>query len=82
MPKNKEIVWELEEHSLGKHLVFKKYLNAWLPILSKWHGRLLIIDGFAGPGEYKNGYLGSPIIALEAAISHMHHAVRDQEIVF
>jgi|TARA_Y100001001_G_scaffold139690_1_gene142607 three-Cys-motif partner protein len=82
VPKNKEIVWELEEHSLGKHLVFKKYLNAWLPILSKWHGRLLIIDGFAGPGEYKNGYLGSPIIALEAAISHRHHAVRDQEIVF
>lgn len=82
MAKNHKTLWELEEHSLGKHLVFKSYLNAWLPILSKWHGRLLIIDGFAGPGEYENGHVGSPIIALEAAMSHRHQAVRDQEIIF
>ncbi|MFB2705171.1 three-Cys-motif partner protein TcmP [Marinobacter shengliensis] len=82
MAKKHKTLWELEEHSLGKHLVFKSYLNAWLPILSKWHGRLLIIDGFAGPGEYCNGHVGSPIIALDAALSHRHQAVRDQEIVF
>ncbi|MFC3284447.1 three-Cys-motif partner protein TcmP [Litchfieldella rifensis] len=67
---------------MGKHLVLKSYLNAWLPILSRWHGRLLIIDGFAGPGEYNNGHVGSPIIALDAALQHRHQAVRDQEIVF
>lgn len=82
MAKRQETLWELDEHSLGKHLVLKSYINAWFPILSKYNGRLLFIDGFAGPGEYKNGYIGSPLIALDAALYHRHEAVREQEIVF
>ncbi len=31
---------------------------------------ILFIDGFAGPGEYKGGEPGSPVIALNAAIEH------------
>lgn len=79
-PKTK--LWELEEHSKGKHLVLRRYLNAWLPILSKYHGRLLIIDGFAGPGRYSNNHEGSPLIALDAAIAHRDKSVQEQEIVF
>ncbi|ROT94365.1 three-Cys-motif partner protein TcmP [Marinobacter sp. R17] len=82
MAKRQETLWELNEHSLGKHLVLKSYINAWFPILSKYNGRLLFIDGFAGPGEYNNGYIGSPLIALDAALNHQHQAVREQEIVF
>lgn len=82
MATRKEILWDLEEHSFGKHLVLKKYINAWFPILSKYNGRLLFIDGFAGPGEYKNGHIGSPLIALDAALHHRHEGVREQEIVF
>lgn len=82
MSKRKEILWDLEDHSFGKHLVLKKYINAWFPILSKYNGRLLFIDGFAGPGEYKNGHVGSPVIALDAALHHRHAGVREQEIVF
>ena len=82
MAKRQETLWELDEHSLGKHLVLKSYINAWFPILSKYNGRLLFIDGFAGPGEYKNGYIGSPLIALDAALYHRHEAVREQEIIF
>lgn len=49
LSKRKEVLWDLEEHSFGKHLVLQKYINAWFPILSKFNGRLLFIDGFAGP---------------------------------
>ena len=46
------------------------YLDAWLPIMTSWNGRVLYIDGFAGPGRYKGGEDGSPIIALKAALEH------------
>lgn len=47
-PKN--TLWPLEPHTRGKHLVLKHYLDAWFPILGSWSGRILFIDGFAGPG--------------------------------
>ncbi len=59
----KDILWELEPHTLGKHRVLRAYLDAWFPILSSWRKRILFIDGFAGPGEYKGGEEGSPQIA-------------------
>src|ERR1700686_2129074 len=63
-------IWELDEHSKGKHIVFKRYLQAWLAILGTTHARIAIIDGFAGPGEYTGGGGGSPIIALRALSDH------------
>jgi len=66
----KETIWELEPHSLGKHIVLRRYLKAWLPILGTTQGKIVFIDGFAGPGEYTNGEQGSPIIALDAFASH------------
>lgn len=66
----RETVWELGEHSRGKHLVLKEYLKVWLPILGQTQGRILFLDGFAGPGEYKGGEEGSPIIALNAFLGH------------
>lgn len=70
MPTPKTTVWELDEHSKGKHLVLKRYLQAWLAILGTTHPRIAIIDGFAGPGEYTGGEDGSPIIALRALAEH------------
>ena len=75
-------VWAAEPHTLVKHAILKRYLQAWFPILSqqaatlrKQFGSLaareiLFIDGFAGPGEYKGGEPGSPVIALDAALKH------------
>ena len=63
-------LWNLEPHTIGKHLVLKNYMNAWLPIMSSWNGRVLFIDAFAGPGEYSGGEPGSPKIALHALIEH------------
>lgn len=66
MPVN-EVVWTLEPHSVGKHNLLREYLPLWLQILGTWHGDLVLYDGFAGPGEYKDGEEGSPIIMLQAA---------------
>jgi three-Cys-motif partner protein len=63
-------LWPLEEHTKGKHLVLKAYLDAWIPKLGFWNGRMLFIDGFAGPGEYAGGEEGSPLIALRAFLNH------------
>ena len=66
----KTTLWPLDEHTLGKHLVLKNYMDAWLPIMRRWNGRVLFIDAFAGPGEYADGQDGSPIVALKALIEH------------
>ena len=52
-------------------------MGAWLPILTRWNGRVLFIDAFAGPGEYSGGEPGSPVIALRALIDH-----RDRERIW
>jgi three-Cys-motif partner protein len=64
-------VWELEPHTRAKHEILRRYLQAWMIILSQ--GRfpeILYIDGFAGPGEYSGGEVGSPIIALDTALAY------------
>lgn len=62
---------EMVPHTAAKHLLLKRYLDAWFPILGKHHARINYIDGFAGPGEYKDGEDGSPIVAIEAAKAHV-----------
>jgi len=59
--------WEYREHTRVKHILLKKYLTAWIPILGKWNSKICYFDGFAGRGEYTDGTLGSPLIALEVA---------------
>src|ERR1700676_263902 len=74
--------WHADPHTLAKHAILQRYLQAWFPILSRQASALsrkyrdvlsreiLFIDGFAGPGEYTNGKEGSPVIALKAALDH------------
>lgn len=65
-----EVIWEIEPHTKAKHEILKSYLGAWFPILSSGHQRIVYVDGFAGPGVYKGGEDGSPIIALKVALNH------------
>jgi three-Cys-motif partner protein len=60
----------MEPHTAAKHLILRRYLDAWFPILGKHHDTINYIDGFAGPGEYETGEDGSPIIALKSALQH------------
>ena len=51
-------------------MVLRAYMDAWLPIILSRFKRAMFVDAFAGPGEYKNGHLGSPVIALNALAQH------------
>lgn len=72
--------WDLADHTAAKHRVLRKYLDGWLPVMAyralkaQRHPsappRLLLVDGFAGPGRYKTGECGSPLLMLDALLSH------------
>jgi three-Cys-motif partner protein len=67
----RQTIWELEPHTRAKHEILKRYLQAWMIILSQGKfPEILYIDGFAGPGEYARGEPGSPIIALDTALGY------------
>lgn len=70
MAKPNTPLWDADEHTLAKHDILREYLEAWLPIMSKWNKHLLLIDGFAGPGRYLGGEEGSPLIMLRTLLSH------------
>lgn len=78
---SEEIVWKIEPHTEAKHEILQRYLEAWLPIMSKYSPRIIYLDGFAGPGVYLGGEDGSPVIALQTAIKHPLRA-QFQEIIF
>ncbi len=63
-------IWQIEPHSIAKHQILRKYLEAWFPIIGTANKRSIYVDGFSGPGRYTGGEPGSPIIALECARSH------------
>jgi len=72
------VLWELDDHTRAKHRVLRAYLHAWIPVMGQQalkvgnfsSPRLLLVDGFAGPGRYVGGAPGSPLIMLDAVVSH------------
>ena len=63
--------WDPSPHTLIKHKLYRRYLQAWLPILVQGgYGRLDVVDGFAGPGRYLGGEPGSPLVAVKAILDH------------
>ena len=78
----KTTLWPLEPHTRGKHLVLKGYLDAWFPIMGSTNQRILFVDGFAGPGEYETGEIGSPLIALNSLKDHRARHLVTAEVFF
>lgn len=81
----KTTVWAIEPHTQAKHEILDRYLQAWTAILSL--GRfpaIAYVDGFAGPGVYEQGQIGSPIIALNAALEQqrLHPAMANTKLIF
>jgi three-Cys-motif partner protein len=66
------ILWALESHTEAKHRLYKRYLDAWWPILLQqhWVNRVTFVDAFAGPGEYRDGEEGSPVFTLDRLLHH------------
>ena len=77
-------LWPRDLHTQGKHLVLEHYLNAWFPILGMGdrNGRILFVDGFAGPGEYEGGQEGSPVVAMRVLSEHSVRSKIDAEVRF
>jgi three-Cys-motif partner protein len=82
-------VWSAEQHTLAKHRILQAYLAAWMPILSKQSRKvgaaretIKYVDGFAGPAIYEKGEKGSPILALESALNHVHEFPVPVELIF
>ena len=75
--------WDRPPHTKAKHDMLTRYLDSWFPILSKWNGRVLFLDGFAGRGRYNDGAEGSPLIALRRLVEHRSfEGMRHREFVF
>jgi three-Cys-motif partner protein len=71
------LLWPLEPATAAKHRLYKRYLDAWWPILlqpSPGTGykrpRVTYVDAFAGPGLYEAGEEGSPVFALDRLLKH------------
>jgi three-Cys-motif partner protein len=77
---SESLLWKINNRTKAKHHIIKNYLDAWLPIMTKYNKRILYLDGFCGPGEYTGGEKGSPIIALETALNHIYEPVRQANI--
>ena len=72
MPSNNSgLIWPAAPHTIAKIQILTRYLNAYFPILGRARrGQdILIVDGFAGPGEYENYSYGSPLAVMAAARS-------------
>lgn len=74
--------WERKAHTIGKHLVLRHYLERWLPIVGQYSPKVLIVDGFAGPGIYQGGEDGSPVIAMRTLVEHKSRIPSDVVFLF
>ena len=65
-------VWKRPPHTKAKHDILARYLGAWFGIFgrSRYHQRVNVLDGFAGPGRYENGEPGSPVLTLTTLLDH------------
>jgi len=82
MPAPKTTLWSMDDHTSAKHEILRRYLAAWLPIMTSSNDRIIYLDGFAGPGKYTRGEDGSPIIALDSFLNHTHVQIRNKEVLF
>ncbi len=78
----KQTLWAIEPHTQAKHKILEHYLKAWFPILSRYHGRIIYLDGFCGPGRYTGGEVGSPLVAIEVAKNHLHKFTGELVFIF
>ncbi|WP_437730886.1 three-Cys-motif partner protein TcmP [Sorangium sp. So ce1335] len=76
----------LGAHSLAKHTILREYIERYIPILTKGGTvplKLMLIDGFAGGGQYvvegqgNTLHPGSPLILINAVRSICEQARRN-----
>lgn len=71
-----DVLWPLEPATAAKHRLYKRYLDAWWPIMLQPNAKgfqwpqVTYVDAFAGPGCYKGGEEGSPVFVLGKLLHH------------
>jgi len=74
MPVKGDVPWPCEAHTGAKHDIYRRYLERWFPILltgPKPYRSVTYAEGFSGPGIYRGGEPGSPVIAMQALIKEV-----------
>jgi three-Cys-motif partner protein len=71
--------WVYSAHARVKHEIQRRYLGAWLAILGHSMSPLVLFDGFAGRGRYRDGEAGSPLLFWERAVEAVK-AERPKEV--
>ncbi len=77
MPVHQDVPWTIVEHTSAKHDIYRRYLGRWFPILLGGQNAYpsgTYAEGFAGPGVYRDGEPGSPIIALRTFLAEVVRA--------
>jgi three-Cys-motif partner protein len=69
-----DVLWPRSRHTEAKHQLLIGYLDAWIGILGSWAEHVLLVDGFAGPGEYSDNEPGSPTLMLDAFLRRKDRA--------
>ncbi|GAA2999704.1 hypothetical protein GCM10010519_35360 [Streptomyces lactacystinicus] len=59
----KDVIWPRDPHTAAKHALLRRYLQAWAPIMLSHNDIVTYAEGFAGPGVYRDGEPGSPVVA-------------------
>lgn len=70
----KKTVWRSDPHTLVKHLVYRHYLDCWMPKILQKFPSATIVDAFAGPGVYEDGPVGSPLLVAKTFLNHSAYA--------
>jgi three-Cys-motif partner protein len=68
-----ETVWGSDPHMQVKHLMYRHYLQCWMAKILQTFPEATIVDAFAGPGVYKDGAPGSPVIIARTFLEHSSH---------
>ncbi|WJK34216.1 three-Cys-motif partner protein TcmP [Solwaraspora sp. WMMA2065] len=77
MPVDGDVPWDCAPHTGAKHDIYQRYLERWFPILlagANAYPSVTYAEGFSGPGVYKGGEPGSPVIAMRALVAKVPKA--------
>lgn len=74
MPQPKATLWTSEPRVLIKHQVYRHYLQCWMAKICQRFMVSTVVDAFAGPGQYRDGPDGSPIVIAKTYLEHTANA--------
>ncbi len=76
------LLWPSEARTVIKHQAYRRYLNCWMPKVLQTFDAGVVIDGFAGPGVYTDGRVGSTRVIANTFLEHSARAAfRDLHIL-